>query len=160
MNNNITEDYCSFEVSKLLKEKGFDNQCSMIQISGESHPMTTDMFDSGYDGNFSRNSELDHYKQEVGFKHYLKGKEILMIPTHALAIKWIRENFKLFIYIRLYNNLSSYYSYMFTIAKVTRGMNKVLHSSGIRDKENKPYWYDTPEEATEAALLYTLKNLI
>ena len=27
MNKQITEDYCSYETSKLLKEKGFDGEC-------------------------------------------------------------------------------------------------------------------------------------
>ena len=30
----ITEDYVSFEVAKLLKEKGFDEECNMAYFNG------------------------------------------------------------------------------------------------------------------------------
>jgi len=65
MNNNITEDYCSFEVSKLLKEKGFKRMESV-------------WFDKR--GNEFYYTELNGIEDE---------QKMIPRPTHALAIKWI-----------------------------------------------------------------------
>ncbi len=66
----ITEDYVSFEVAKLLKEKGFVTPCDWLYCS---------------DGTFGhRNSLLD--------------KEMFPAPTHQMAMKWLREEHNLFIF--------------------------------------------------------------
>jgi len=75
MNNNITEDYCSFEISKLLKEKGFavrGNFGYTMNTKGE------------YSGNVSN----------VSYK-YIETAGYLYKPTHSLAIKWLRINFQI-----------------------------------------------------------------
>ena len=61
----ITEDYCSFEVAKLLKEKGFDIVCNTAYY----------------------NSSLIDYTM-YGF--CLDG-EFIFAPTHQMAMKWLRE---------------------------------------------------------------------
>ena len=44
INNNIQESYCSFEVSKLLKEKGFEVLSkSGYDLKGEIHKKTNNM---------------------------------------------------------------------------------------------------------------------
>lgn len=63
----IQETYCSFEVSKLLKEKGFDARCFATY---------TDY------GQFSI-SLIQQYN-----KGYLGG---CIAPTHQIAMKWLRE---------------------------------------------------------------------
>lgn len=71
MNNIITENYVSFEISKLLKEKGFDVHC-----------------DSYYEEDKSLHQFVGNYNsqdQKPYLPHYSR-------PTQALAIKWIREN--------------------------------------------------------------------
>lgn len=76
MNNNIQEPYCSFEVSKLLKEKGL--------ISNESKLFF------GEDG-FSRNKKDYNMNTSVFAESYIER------PTHALAIEWIRVNFGFYV---------------------------------------------------------------
>ena len=61
----ITEDYCSFETAKLLKEKGFDEECNMAYFNGTLVDYT--MF---------------------GF---CLGGDLLYCPTLQMAMKWLRE---------------------------------------------------------------------
>lgn len=65
----ITEDYVSFEVAKLLKEKGFD-------------VYTSTRYD--YDGGFHSRGD------------YLIGDSDISAPTHQMAMKWLREMHKVF----------------------------------------------------------------
>lgn len=70
----ITEDYVSFEVAKLLKEKGFDIPCEYFYVDGKlvkSH---------GYDCNWNEGESLyTDYKNECS------------APTLQMAMKWLRE---------------------------------------------------------------------
>lgn len=124
MNNTITEDYCSFEVSKLLKEKGAKLQ---THFNGKYHLWY-------YEG------DLHTYEWFRSFDNMLPA------PTHSLAIKWIRENFRWNIEIGYKNVNHSFISMVYPMSPNTR-----VHPCST---------YSTHEEATEAALLYTLKNLI
>lgn len=71
----IQEDYVSFEVAKLLKEKGFDEPC------------------------------FYYYKDKVlMFSPFLKGRnsyqtDTYSAPTHQMAISWLREVYGLHIWV-------------------------------------------------------------
>ena len=78
INNNIEEDYCSFEVSNLLKEKGFDVHCTYFYNEGSGWRLQSDSIIKTGSGDW------------------------IHCPTHALAIKWIRENFGIHIWINCY----------------------------------------------------------
>lgn len=132
MKNDITEDYCSFEVSKLLKEKGFDIPCENFYCKSEK--VSLECYDP-----FPYNSELS--------------EGCCSIPTHALAIKWIRENFG--IHIWLENNAFGYIWKTNNASELPWEGDKRNNLHMEIDKEHKK-----PEEAVEAALLYILKNLI
>lgn len=121
INNNITEDYCSFELSKLLKEKGFWR-------------IETFWFDS--DGKEVYWTEIQGNFLDVGIPR----------PSHALAIKWIRENYRWNIKVGYKNVSHSFIAMVYPI-----NPNRQVHPCGQ---------YKSQEEAAEAALLYTLKNLI
>lgn len=130
MNNNIEEDYCSFEVSKLLKEKGFQVPTVFyFRITGGHMFPQPNPF----------NHNDDSKNETAGGMTYVSA------PTHALAIKWIRENFHIHIWVEKYlsESIEIFYEYF---------VDNHVGNSG--------YGYNNPEEATEAALLYTLKNLI
>jgi hypothetical protein len=130
MNNNITEDYCSFEVSKLLKEKGFDSD------------VTREVYKSDGSDRFSlvTNKYIDDTAHFNG---------VCLKPTHALAIKWIRENFKIEVEATCIRfNSPRKKGYQFIVIS-----NDYFKFEQLGD-------FNSPEEATEAALLYTLKNLI
>lgn len=130
MNNNITEDYCSFEVSKLFYLKGARFICDGNFFSW-----------TGYEGLCQRESPR--------WRNMYAGSRTPDIsrPTHALAIKWIRENFNLFIFP------DPVYDFSCWTPRVVRQHKPEILYSGKEE-------YLTSEEAVEAALLYTLKNLV
>jgi len=135
MNNNITEDYCSFEVSKLLKEKGFDCMCDRKAAFTDKNKFYPAVI------HYTKLSNCD--------KAYADGN--VLVPTHALAIKWIRENFAIELWVQPYNDEE-----LSQILYEWRGFDVKDDWNDIEGYE----YFHSPEEATEAALLYTLKNLI
>lgn len=127
INNNIQESYCSFEVSKLLKEKGFDCIC------------TKSYMDFGMDG-----------IPDMRIVNHITKPNILA-PTYALAIEWIRTNFD----HHIENIRNSFDKYEYCIDP-NKKLWETLKETPIHSKKQ----FKIPQEATEAALLYTLKNLI
>lgn len=113
----ITEDYVSYEVAKLLKEKGFDEYSVMVY---------------NQNGSFMPNGAIEDTYQSFYFA-----------PTHQMAMKWLREVHNLHIVVFHYDNLAfPYIWYIFAHNK------------------DKPHKANSYEEAVEAALKYTLENLI
>lgn len=109
----ITEDYCSYEIAKLLKEKGFDYQgFDYIDFEGEV------------------------IKQDR--------------PTHQMAMKWLREKGIECVVIPIWNTIGKQYR------------SYVLSDLGDKYKDNYDSYSDniSYEEAVEAALKFTLENLI
>lgn len=134
MNNNIQESYCSFEVSKLLKEKGLD--CG-------TH--TTAYSEDGIKQISPYSSFYDPYKYPI------------LNCTHSLAIEWIRVNFGIEIYFRPERNCRiGVTTYYYGISKISKTNHlEIIEVVDLLNSE-----YSTPQEAIEAALIYTLKNLI
>ena len=127
----ITEDYCSFEVAKLLKEKGFD-----VPVNYEYHYKITIPQFHRKKHNFN------------GIEYSNCSSEWYSVPTHQMAMKWLREIYDIFIVVR-------------------RGLTGTgwVYSHEIY-KDSKCWYarygasYDTYEEAIEAAIKYCLENLI
>lgn len=148
IDNNITEDYCSFEVSKLLKEKGFDCGCN------HKHSLTAN--------NENYVAEIPYTKLSSTDKSYRNGN--VLAPSYALALKWIRENYDILIVPKpVFNGGDIKSGFGFDIL----GLNERQSSSyknhlwlTWEDHAFKLKPFAIPEEATEAALLYTLQNLI
>lgn len=123
----LSEDYCSFEVSKLLKEKGFD---------GVVHA-----YYNIYD--------------KVNLDFNISGKAPhLYIPcsTHQMAMKWLREKKNIVILIEPHqydyvNEKNNSYSCSLWIGD--------SYYEYIKSKDYLSY-----AEAVEAALKYSLENLI
>ena len=67
----ITEDYCSFEVARLLKEKGFDELC-IFKYNSEGVRVKAGMAIDEW-----QNSELDNDEYSC--------------PSYQMAMKWLRE---------------------------------------------------------------------
>ena len=142
---NITEDYCSYEVAKLLKEKGFDEPCRSYFIDN------VDYISSSYSV-----EELTDLNMGVW--------EILR-PTHQMAIKWLREVHQLHISV----DVSPIYGKI----KDEKGGNTcgllywhyMASGEWMNDKYNpnqKAFVVSAKcyEEAVETALKYALENLI
>ena len=98
----ITEDYVSFETAKLLKEKGFDQNCATYYLDGQV---------------------WRHYSGEV----IPKGKQIYAAPTQAIAMKWLREVHHIFLSIQQHVDMSYvWYAYMDGFAK---GCDRESHNN-------------------------------
>lgn len=122
---NITEDYVSFEVAKLLKERGFDEKT------------------------------LSYYKDNVlcrgdWFEWNRSPLGHIAAPTHQMTMKWLREKYYIYadpIKQGNYNDCSEYYTW------IVARMGIIHRNSSVADKLSY-------EEAVEAALKYSLENLI
>ena len=118
----ITEDYCSPEIVKLLKEKGF--KCGATYSKG-------------------------FVKDGDGFVGGLVRHEDKI--THQMAMKWLREVHNIIIVIEPHS-----YNYM------EEKTSSYDFSIWWGDNYDHPFTtnYPTYEETVEAALKYSLENLI
>ena len=126
----ITEDYCSYEVAKLLKEKGFPfmanvgalwiNEQGSTKLSASFAPITWDK--DGYTPCISLDLAMKRLRE--------KGIIISLSPTM--------------------NVLNAHNGYLVSIDRIVSGELKYEQEFGL----------DTYEEAVEAALKYSLENLI
>ncbi len=130
----IKEDYVSYEVAKLLKEKGFDK---FIVYGWDEQ-----VFDKENPRYFSLNFD--------------KKEHWISCPTHQMAMKWLREREKLAYNILIIadGDLGDLY-YSYEIQEIDNEFLQVNGSLNIEDQR-----FDTYEEAVEAALKYALGNLV
>ena len=133
MNNNIKEAYCSFKVSKLLKENGFDCPTIFVGENLNIHIGKEIVQEKDWD---KAGCELKYHYNS----HYGKTNTNVSRPTHQMAIEWIRINFNIYITAKL-NHRKKYYW-------------------ALDDVGDTSYEFNSPQEAIESALSYILKNLI
>ena len=130
----INEDYVSFEIAKLLKEKGFNEPCNAFYEYKKKlyHDMDK------YFPNGMKNSDHD--------KENNKG---ISAPTHQRAMKWLRTVHN--ISIEPFVDFGSGDEHWWT-ADIS-----YIKKDGLIDEL---CGYNSYEEAAEAALKYTLENFI
>lgn len=129
----IEEAYCSFETCKLLKEKGFNEPCYEWYNPLGSH----------YNSAFAFNNE-----------DYKEIKKICA-PTQQMAMRWLREVHHLYIQVMLDSwALGGHMGYYVVIQNTTSDFEMMLQDA-LDD-----VFYNTYEEACEAAIKYCLENLI
>ena len=129
----ITEDFCSFEVAKLLKEKGFDELC-IFKYNSEGVRMKAGVAIDEW-----QNSELDD--------------DECSCVSHQMAMKWLREVHKLAFII----------SPQWAEGDMRNPCRWYWEIRGLEDIDLDVYsnpLCNTYEEAVEAACIYSLKNLI
>ena len=136
----ITEDYCSLEVSKLLKKKGFDEICE--------YEYGIPNVDNGY--------VLQRFFKPI------KNPELIddayAVPTLQRAMKWLREVHNIHINLDVHwLYFANALGWMYAITKILENGVDYICSNG---DENDKTFYSTYEEACEAAIKYCLKNLI
>jgi hypothetical protein len=129
----IKEAYCSFEVSKLLKEKGFNERSS-----------------ASYDSK----GQL-----QEGYGYWNKTPIWYAAPTHQMAMAWLREH-GLHINASISydysvdadgNEVDRWTFWFFEILSSFSG--NLIYTEEVNQ-------YDSYEEAVEAALKYCLEKLI
>jgi hypothetical protein len=127
----ITEDYVSLEVAKMLKEKGF-NERSIASYDSKG-------------------------QLQEGYGYWNKTPIWCAAPTHQMAMKWLREEYKIAINIRI--ACKKTISYIFDIWDF-----EIIYPNefvgGTIDLREQQFDFKSYEEAVEAALKYSLENLI
>lgn len=130
----ITEDYVSFNIAKLLKEKGFN---VYVRSFYDADDMPAQHNEALWDWNLNK----ENYRFSA--------------PTLQIAMKWLREVHHYYIQVMLDSwALGSHTGYYVVIQKTDSDFEMMLHD--VRER----VFYDTPEEAAEDAIMYILENLI
>lgn len=146
----IKEDYVSYEVAKLLKEKGFDESTEFVWY--QYLPTSLDcqgLANKKARDYFFHNETTEHrstYCNSRSKPKYIQG-DIFSCPTHQMAMKWLREEHKLSI------EISSTESGRWMAFVYELGLTRHFVEAYIST-------YDTYEDAVEAALKYCLTKLI
>ena len=140
----IQESYCSFKIAQLLKEKGFDvpTQCA-YKTDGRFKNLLegTSYWDFGL---------LDwNHTNDLGDYGIAEWNGCISCPTHQIAMKWLRKK-GIYIYIQPTKYLGgALYGFQSIIEDGRDGAwVKYIHHA------------ENYEEAVEAALKYSLENLI
>lgn len=129
----ITEDFVSFEIAKLLKEKGFDAECDYLYTDGELVR--------------ARGGACNWNKGETLFTDY---KNECSAPTLQMAMRWLRE--------KHYYNIE-----IDTLGMMELNTLSWRSTVYYLVNENECYCedgFDSFEEACEFAIKYCLENLI
>ena len=137
----VTEDYVSFEIAKLLKEKGFDSD----EVGCHGGFYSERDYESGHGIKTQSGQEVgivydDLTNSELEHDEYLR-------PTLQMAMKWLRKIYKIDIAVYPYGDYSSE-NYQFDVYE--NGHLIVSKDDG----------YMIYEQACEAAIKYCLENLI
>ena len=133
----ITEQYVEFETAKLLKEKGFNEDC-MFVVNLDSNGILPCSFGT-------KNSEIDN-------------KNIVTIPSQSLVMRWLREEKHFYIQIMLDSwALGGHSGYYIVIQDINSEFKEI---SPIIDDNPDLVFFETYEQAAESAIKYCLENLI
>lgn len=135
----ITEDYVSFEIAKLLKDKGFDESTSMVYMS------------------YGDLCKLKRYYniRNSNYNDITKNYFEYTAPTLQMAMKWLREIHKVHIIAEPCLG-EGYDSNLY----FNRWFYTILTECGEYKPIRKIDEFPTYEKACENAIKYCLKNLI
>ena len=149
----IAEDYISFETAKLLKEKGFDEECRAFYVKSKECGI-----------------ELFHAKEPYNYNNNVH--PCTSAPTLQLAMKWLRKIHHIIVAIG-YDYEFTDTSYCYKIYQLgENGEPKRVAITGVSDRDEKEHIvgfrdykrsykdYATYEDAVEDGIRYCLENLI
>lgn len=136
----ITEDYVSFEIAKLLKEKGFDEKVDTL------YKMDAEFLKSTLCINYNDT------KFTLSDMHNIP-ENTVSAPTLQMAMKWLRE---------VYNVAVSVYVFNRDLPIKENGIRYTcdIATTKISSKEGHLRLTGTYEQVCEAAIKYCLENLI
>jgi hypothetical protein len=156
MNNNITEDYVSFELAKVLKDNGFKVKTNNY-FSKHLYDKKYSEYHGFDDEYWGDNYYYDWNSHGEPFKPF--NKDCYSRPTLSVVQKWVYENFNLLISVK-----SGIYGLKFYIQEGyykdwAKGYpdNDFINLEEEMESEN---YFESPQEAIEEGLLYTLNNLL
>ena len=132
----ITEDYVPFEIALRLKNKGFSIQTNAY-----------------YDGEGSMSVTPTPYV----VKDYNKQHNFILCPTLQMAMKWLREVHHYYIQVMLDSWACGGHTGYYV---VIQDINSDFEEISPKLTEDDTVFFQTYEEACEAAIKYALENLI
>jgi len=136
----ITEDRVTFEIAKLLEEKGFKGE-----------------FKGYYDCNGFYFDTPNIVLKESGYAYY-------PIPSLSVVLKWLREVHNIYIAVNItYSEEPKLFppEYYVYINNTLTGESLIKEvCSLVQDKTLTPKGFKRSETACEAAIKYALENLI
>ena len=133
----ITEDYVSFEIAKLLKEKGFNENCSRSYVKDKL------AVSQGFNNSYYTTMYSDGCYRPIS------------APTLQMAIKWLREVHNLHCSVD-YDYVLGWYCQITSLKKtVEYDYEEMKHYHPEKDNG-----FSSSEEACKAAIKYCLENLI
>lgn len=145
----IQEAYCSYEIAKLLKEKGFNIPTQFVWYENSLYKAGEHSIDFFFLTDDVNDDRFVRYSNNDKILSYISG-EVFSCPTHQLAMTWIREMYDLHIIAYPYK--------AFNEKKYCCQVYQTFNLLGCEKYTNERL--DSYEEAVEAALLYCLTNLI
>ena len=156
MEKTLSEDYCSYEVAKLLKEKGFDEPTTFVWY--QHLPISLDcqkLANKKARDYFYHDETTEHnssYKNSRHKPEYIHG-DIFSCPTHQMAMKWLREK-GVYLNIRIALNRMED-----DVINNIHWVVDILDFSSGEWKDND-ILTDTYEQTVDAALKYCLTYMI
>lgn len=155
----IKERICSYELSMLLKEKGFRERCrycygTAVRHNGEDIDEDEE-FELKSEG---RADEIEYIKGGTLHNLYYDndksfGKDVCATPTHQMACDWLREVHH--ICITIYPDKEK--GYEVVLYDIESDAEIILQSFGVFGHH---IFESSYEKAVEVALKYVLENLI
>ena len=127
----VTEQYCSYEIAKLLKEKGFDGRSNHYYVDG-AYRIERGLNTIGW-------NEFDGY---------------FTAPTHQMAMAWLREEHEIDIIPVIRHSLK------YAQESPFRDYACRVYDSDGNIVMSATKWYSNYNNAIEAVLKYVLENLI
>lgn len=131
----------NFELAKLLKEKGFDEQCSNFYASPRCK-----MFGIDEHGRYYPIKNKAKTLWISGHAATLDSRHVYYAPTIAEVIMWLYEKHGVWICVATIP-----FEKHFTFEYSIHNISECLTQDGV---------FDSPTEAYEEAIEYTLKNLL
>lgn len=140
----ITEDYISFETAKLLKEKGFEyNPDESYWLIDANNTMYWISSIGAYD------------YVDVPTESFQRPKNGYRLTTQAMAMKWLREEKHIYIQVMLDSWACGGHSGYYVVIQKTDSDFEMMLQDAVDE-----VFYQTYEEAVEAAIKYCLEKLI
>jgi hypothetical protein len=146
----ITEDYVSFEIAKLLKNKGFDNDCRMVWIKENNEQqnerrMLPHAFMEGEE--FVNAKDVETVLEQEP-ENYL---EAYLCPTSQMAMKWLRENYSIDLTLVPSPNKDDTYSLIYAVVILNK-KHEPMFSGG--------YEFEDYNQCVNDGIKYCLENLL
>ena len=131
----ITEDYVSFEVAKLLKERGFDDE-----YTNAFYDKTGNLYFIDLLSDLSQHTEND---------------TDIAVSTLYVAMKWLRDEKHYYIQVMLDGWACGDHSGYYVVIQKTDSDFEMMLQDAVDE-----VFYQTYEEACKAGIKYCLENLI